>query len=247
MRCDKCGRNMVKVDRREEMTDLDDDATDGQIADFFATEMSGDAGAWSVGVIEYHCAHCDAYHQIQEDELTNYKSLIVGWHEKAAVEGDYFSRFVFEYLAFIAHLKNNVYFGETRDRNVIQNLKQDFRRQDLYVQSVQSNDDLLKVFEALIRELQRSPLRNSSMDLDYPEIDKWWNCSGRKPLDNDPGQGGVIRTPDDWENTIEFWYSVRNNLFHGGKSPNIQRDLFLVEHAYKTLAVFMKSEIDALA
>lgn len=76
MRCDKCGRNMVKVDRREEMTDLDDDATDGQIADFFAAEMSGDAGAWSVGVIEYHCARCDAYHQIQEDELTNYKSLI---------------------------------------------------------------------------------------------------------------------------------------------------------------------------
>jgi hypothetical protein len=131
----------VKVDRREEMTDLDDDATDGQVADFLAAEISGDARAWSVGVIEYYCAGCDAYYQIQDEELTNYKSLIVGWHERAA-EGDYFSRFVFEYLAFIAHLKNNIYFAETRDRNVIQNLKQDFGRRDLYVRSVLSNDEL---------------------------------------------------------------------------------------------------------
>jgi hypothetical protein len=47
---------LVKVDRREEMTDLDDDATDGQVADFLAAEISGDAGAWSVGVIEYTSA-----------------------------------------------------------------------------------------------------------------------------------------------------------------------------------------------
>jgi hypothetical protein len=238
---------MVKFDRREEMADLDDDATDGQIADFLAAEMSGDAGAWSIGIIEYHCANCDTCCQVQHDGLTNYKSLIVGWHEKAAGDGDYFSRFVFEYLAFIAHLKNNVYFGETRDRDVIQSLKRDFRRRELYVRSIQSSDELLKVLEVLIRELQRSPLHNSSMDLDFPEIDKWWNCSGQRPLDDNSEQRGIIHSPHDWENTIEFWYSVRNNLFHGGKSPNIQRDLFLVEHAYKTLAVFMKSEIDALA
>lgn len=245
MRCDNCGRNLVKVDRRAEMTDLNDDATEGQVADFLAAEISGDAGAWSVGVIEYYCAGCDSYYQIQDEELTNYKSLIVGWHEKAA-EGDFFSRFVFEYLAFIAHLKNNIYFAETKDRNVIQNLKQDVGRRDLYVRSVLSNDELSKVFEALIRELQRSPLRNSSMDLDYPEIDKWWNCSQRQPQHDNPQPKGIIRSPDDWENTVEFWYGVRNNLFHGGKNPNIQRDLFLVEHAYKTLAVFMKTEIDDL-
>ncbi len=45
---------------------------------------------------------------------------------------------------------------------------------------------------------------------------------------------------------VEFWYAVRNNLFHGGKNPTIKRDCFLVEHAYRTLAVFMKNEIDSM-
>lgn len=247
MRCDTCGRNMVKVDRREEMADLDDDATDGQMADFLAAEISGDAGAWSVGIIEYLCTSCDVHREIQEDGLTNYKSLIAGWHEKAAADADYFSRFVFEYLAFIAHLKNNVYFTERKDRDAIQALKRDLRRGELYVQAVQSSKDLLQVAESLINELQRNPLHNSSLDLDNPEIDKWWNCSLQRLPRNDDGQPrGIIRSPVDWENTVEFWYSVRNNLFHGGKSPDIKRDVFLVEHAYKTLAVFMSIEIESL-
>ena len=42
-----------------------------------------------------------------------YKDLIKNWHSKASDE-DYFSKFVFEYLAFIAHLKTQLF--ESSDR-----------------------------------------------------------------------------------------------------------------------------------
>jgi hypothetical protein len=42
---------------------------------------------------------------------------------------------------------------------------------------------------------------------------------------------------------IEFWYGVRNNLFHGGKNPDVKRDYFLVEHAFKTLSKFMDFKV----
>jgi len=42
---------------------------------------------------------------------------------------------------------------------------------------------------------------------------------------------------------VEYWYSVRNNLFHGGKTPNIGRDAFLVEHAFLTLRALVENEL----
>jgi phage FluMu protein Com len=246
MRCDQCGRQLLKVDRREEMAELDDGATEGQETDYLAAELSGDNGAWSVAVIEYRCPHCKIGYETQEEELTNYKSLILGWHEKAA-EGDHFSRFIFEYLAFIAHLKNNIFFTARSDRGAIQALKRDEGRKHLYLEMLNANRPLLDWYEQLIQELRRAPLHNSSQDLDNPEIDRWWNTSQLEPWHDDPLEKGVIHSADDWENTVEFWCSVRNNLFHGGKNPNVQRDLFLVMAAYKTLKAYMDIEIDSLA
>jgi hypothetical protein len=34
---------------------------------------------------------------------------------------------------------------------------------------------------------------------------------------------------------IEFWRTVRDNLFHGSKDPESERDQLIVEHGYKTL------------
>jgi len=58
MKCENCGRKLIKIDRRDEMADFDDDATDGQMADYLAAELSGDNGAWNIGIVEYHCPHC---------------------------------------------------------------------------------------------------------------------------------------------------------------------------------------------
>src|SRR5258706_161841 len=101
MRCPDCRSTMRKTDRREEMAELDEGATDGQIADYLGAELSGDHGAWNLGIVEYRCPNCSLCVYVQGDALPNYMDLIAGWHLKAAEEEDYFSRFVFEYLAFI--------------------------------------------------------------------------------------------------------------------------------------------------
>ena len=243
MRCTSCGSILRKTDRREEMADLEEGATDGQQADYFAAELSGDHGAWNIAIVEYRCPKCNLWLEVQQEALPDYKELILGWHQKAIEEDDYFSRFVFEYLAFIAHLKNNLFFQEMSDRNVIQSLKRDHMRQGRYAQRVRSDKHLLRVVQRLLGELKERPLHNSSLDLDNPEIDRWWNSSGPHPSADEKSPNGLIRSVDDWENLVEFWYSVRNNLFHGGKNPNVKRDCFLVEHAYKTLKAFMDVEL----
>ena len=244
MRCTSCGSLLRKTDRREEMVDLEEDATDGQQADYLAAELSGDHGAWNVGIVEYQCPNCRRTIEVQQEILPDYKELILGWHQKATNEGDYFSRFVFEYLAFIAHLKNNLYFEQTSDRNVIQSLKRDRIRQAWYTRRTKSDKQLLRAVQNLLKELKEHPLHNSSFDLVNPEIDKWWNSIGPHPSTDETIPKGLIRSEDDRENLVEFWYSVRNNLFHGGKNPNVRRDCFLVEHAYKTLKVFMEVELN---
>jgi len=245
MRCEHCGHKLIKTDRRTEMTDLDDDATEGQMADFIAAELSGDYGAWGLGIVEYHCSRCNMTFQLLSDELKSYNSLIIGWHKKAKY-GDCFSRFIFEYLSFIADLKNNLFIGATSDRCAIQKLKQNYDLTGRYLQLVTENELLRETWISVIAELDRNPLRNTSHDLDYPEIDAWWNNSGDRIDRNNTSKKGVLRSLSDWENMVEFWYGVRNNLFHGGKNPNIKRDCFLVECAYRTLAAFMENEITVI-
>ena len=55
------------------------------------------------------------------------------------------------------------------------------------------------------------------------------------PADLGTLPSGCIRDDKDWENMVEFIYVVRNNLFHGGKDPEDERDQYFVEHAYKLL------------
>lgn len=243
MKCEYCSnQKLIKIDRRTEMAELDDEATDGQMADYFAAELSGDFGAWNIGLVSYCCPRCGRIYEIISDELKNYWPLIQSWHEKAQ-EGDYFSRFVFEYLAFIAHLKNNLFIGASTDRRAIQLLKQSRDQKEFYLQTIEEDGSLFEIWQSVITELNQNPLHNTSHDLDSPEIDNWWNNSGANLDGNDLSPKGLIRSPEDWGNMVEFWYGVRNNLFHGGKDPNIQRDRFLVEHAYRTLTIFMENEI----
>ncbi|MES9828069.1 MAG: hypothetical protein ABW201_07385 [Candidatus Thiodiazotropha sp.] len=215
------------------------------MADYFAAELSGDHGVWNLGIVEYYCPKCKLYLQVVNDELPNYYPLMEAWHQKAA-EGDTFSRFVFQYLAFIAHIKNNLFYDAPNDRLAIQRLK---RSDDIgrnYVKMVLEDEDLHQCWDEVITELANKPLHNSSTDPDYPEIDKWWNSSEDHPnTDSDLSQGRV-HSLDDWPNMVEYWCSVRNNLFHGGKNPYSGRDSFLVEHAFQTLRPLMNIELSRL-
>ena len=242
MRCDSCNKQLIKADRRTELAELDEDATEGQMADYCAAELSGDYGAWAIGVIEYYCPNCDSVYQMTMDELTSYVPLILSWHRKAK-HGDYFSRFVFEYLAFVALLNNELFIGAGGDRKAIQALKRDRARGKAYVAAIAANEPLRGFWQDVITELWRAPLHNSSRDLDNPELDIWWNSADSRPKKDDKSPQGVVISLSDWGNMVEFWHGVRNNLFHGGKNPNIRRDCFLVEHAYLTLASFMENEL----
>lgn len=235
---------MRKIDRRNDIDELNEDATDGQIADYFAAELSGDNGSWNLGVVEYHCPKCDLVSQVINEELPSYHSLIEAWHEKAA-EGDTFSRFVFQYLSFIAHIKNHLFFDAPSDRRAIQRLKREENIKHNYLTAIANNKNLLQCWSEVITELEIRPLHNSSTDPDYPEIDKWWNSSQNQPnADNRLPEGRVLSLKD-WQNMVEYWYSVRNNLFHGGKNPNMGRDAFLVEHAFVTLRALVENEFIA--
>jgi phage FluMu protein Com len=245
MRCDSCNKKLIKTERRTDLAERDDDCTEGQMADYFAAELSGEYGSWGIGVVEYFCPSCRRVYQIITDELKNYDPMILRWHERAK-DGDYFSRFVFEYLAFSALLKNKLFIGVASDRAAIQHLKQDTVREEAYVAAIAAREPLLRLWQDVMVELERIPLHNSSRDLDNPEIDVWWNCTGFDPRNGDKSPQGVVRSRSDWGNMVEFWHGVRNNLFHGGKDPSIRRDCFLVEHAYLTLTSFMETEINHL-
>lgn len=172
----------------------------------------------------------------------DYNRLIRNWHARASEE-DYFSKFVFEYLAFIAYLKTQLYPSRNRnhsitDRNAIQQLKRDEGTKQRYLECIKNNPNLKKAWEKIKRELDRAPLGNVSRSERVEEI-KWWNCShdnpDQKTQNEQQRMSGILHSLKDWENMVEFWHSIRNNLFHGGKDPEVKRDQLAVEFSYKTL------------
>ncbi len=62
-----------------------------------------------------------------------YEKLIRSWHIKASEE-DYFSKFMFEYLAFIAYVKTKFSNGNPQYRNAIQTLKRNEAMKDQYLE-----------------------------------------------------------------------------------------------------------------
>lgn len=247
MLCNECGTRMVKVDRRYQMAELDEDATEGQMADYWASELSGDMGDWRERVVAYMCRRCGVRIEVISDSLKDYDLLIKRWHEKTRY-GDYFEKYIFEYLAFNVYLRTHIDMTARDDRDAINHLK---RRDDLkqqYMMMIENEqgpllrDSWLKVIETL----NRLPLRNSSRDFDNPELVTHWTRQDGSGPEIDNSQKGIVHSLTDWPNMVEYWYTIRNNLIHGGKDPTLERDIFLVEHAFITLNGYMKMIINTL-
>ncbi len=168
----------------------------------------------------------------------NYKRLINNWHIRASEE-DYFSKFVFEYLAFIAHVKTQLYQNIGKDRKAIQRLKREQSVRQRYLERIQTKPTLQSDWEHIKTTLDKLRLGNSSRNLFDVEEIEWWNCEhdelNQNTSEDEQKVKGVIRSLDDWGNMVEFWYSIRNNLFHGAKDPESDRDQFAVEYGYRTL------------
>jgi len=172
-----------------------------------------------------------------------YDNLIRNWHIKA--EEDYFARFSFEFLSFIAFVKNHVISKDEiltataktdersiTDRDYIQALKQSNTLKESWINILNNDHHLQENIGELINELERVNL--------FSERD-WWDCfsfDSQNKLGNHR-DNGLIRGHLDFTNLVEVWYVVRNTLFHGNKNPERSRDKILVEYCYKTLSVFM--------
>jgi len=180
----------------------------------------------------------------------SYKRLIKSWHLKA-LEEDYFSKFMFEYLAFIAYVNTELSQGAGNDRRSIQELKRnnDIKRQ--YLEKLNNQSSLKRSWERIQRELEKASLGNASRDNVEIEQIKYWNCShnesNQKTHEEKNKLTGVIHSLSDWENMVEFWYSIRNNLFHGTKDPEVRRDKMLVEYGYKTLRPLVEIFLENLS
>lgn len=151
----------------------------------------------------------------EDNKEVDYDKLIYSWYQRANFE-DYFSKFVFMYLAFAAFLKKKKFPHCARDRDAIEELKKDKKiKEKFYNFYVNINRQLYVRIEGLVRELKERPLRNET-DGQTRQV--------------------VIQSVEDWENIIEFIYTVRNNLFHGEKSPEDARDYFMVQYAYELIS-----------
>jgi len=58
IKCKKCKIEMILIRIEVTMAELDSDATDGQIADYFGALESGDYGNWAVKTGSYQCPQC---------------------------------------------------------------------------------------------------------------------------------------------------------------------------------------------
>ena len=173
----------------------------------------------------------------------NYRDLIKNWHRKAS-DKDYFSKFVFEYLAFIAHLKTQLFDSSDTDRGAIQKLKQNQSLNEAYLIKIQEKQSLKKDWEHIKSKLDEVRLGNASRNLNSVMEIKWWNCSHdgleQQTQEEKTKLKGVIHSLNDWENIVEFLHSIRNNLFHGAKNPENERDQFAVKYGYRTLNELME-------
>jgi hypothetical protein len=158
--------------------------------------------------------------------MTTYADLIKQWFERAQKEEEYFTKFIFLYISFIAFLTQR--YNGRNDRGKIESLKKELEAREFYLKLLAKEEGLRKLLIELIGELNRKPIVNVTRG-----PDQWWQ-----------GTDGELRDEKDWENLVEYWYRVRNNLFHGHKAPGFERDRKLVTYAYKTLYPLMKNFVD---
>lgn len=67
MKCKKCNSVMIEISRESVMSEMPDDATDGQMADYIMAQESGDYGDWGCMEIIYKCEKCSGIQIIIED------------------------------------------------------------------------------------------------------------------------------------------------------------------------------------
>jgi len=138
-------------------------------------------------------------------------SKIKSWRDVAKSYEDYFIKFALEYFVFNALLRITYFPNRdgVRDRALINRLKQDTECKN-YV--LKNRKEWINEFK---EELDRKPLKNLTRNRNLR-----------------------LESLEDWNNLVEGVYWIRNNLFHGYKSPGDERDQRLVKIGYHLLSGF---------
>lgn len=67
MKCQKCNSEMIEINREEVIDDImDDNLTEGQMADFFAEQESGEYFNYGYAEVTYKCEKCGSEITIDE-------------------------------------------------------------------------------------------------------------------------------------------------------------------------------------
>ncbi|MBC7094487.1 hypothetical protein [Thermococcus sp.] len=150
-----------------------------------------------------------------------YLERAVSWYRVARHQNDPFLEFAINYLvleALLHWLGRRGYCDQygrdhraVTSRRFIECLKRDRELKRVFLEFAR-NIDMMPIIERLSRE----PLRVT-------------------PISREERWDGRIKGVDDFYGIIEFIYQSRNNLFHGHKSPGIDRDIFIVENANRLL------------
>ena len=138
-------------------------------------------------------------------------SKIKSWRNVANDYEDYFIKFALEYFVFNALLRITYFPNRdgVKDRDLINRLKQDSECKN-YI--LKNRKEWINEFK---KELDRKPLKN---------LTRIENLR--------------LESLEDWDNLVEGVYWIRNNLFHGYKSPGDERDQHLVKIGYHLLSGF---------
>jgi len=138
-------------------------------------------------------------------------SKIKSWRNVANDYEDYFIKFALEYFVFNALLRITYFPNRDGviDRDLIDRLKQDSECKN-YI--LKNRKEWINEFK---KELDRKPLKNLTRN-----------------------ENLRLESLEDWDNLVEGVYWIRNNLFHGYKSPGDERDQHLVKIGYHLLSGF---------
>ncbi len=153
------------------------------------------------------------------------------------------------------------------ERNVIQRLKQDENLKNSYLAQIEISKDLQWKRDELIEESKRERFGNVSNLQGIKEwkrrnhvcsADQWcqqkwcdisvltkqlkWEKQMKTFFSND--DKWIIYNKNDRWNIVEFRILVRDNLFHGAKDPESERDLLVVKNWYLTLKSLVKIMIE---
>lgn len=136
--------------------------------------------------------------------------------------------FFYEYEAFNIVLKQIKFPNLKTDRDCIEKFKTSYFAKK-YIKLVRNYSNLSDMWKEIIKYLDENPLRNVTRGKNY------WK-----------DECGKIQSIEDFEDMVEFWYVIRNNLFHWYKVLDNQRDLKLLEYGYKTLRPLVALFIEKL-